>query len=111
VILISLILIVVLQLLLRKSQSNGGILFTPNINSLPLSTAFPYLYLPTILAVFYGFLWAWIDLDIRRLEPYFQLSKNEGATGRESLLLHYPVDFLASVPFKALKFRSVNDDA
>jgi hypothetical protein len=109
VILASSALIIVLQLLLWRSQSTGGILFAPNVNNLPLSTTFPFLYLPTILSVFYGFLWAWIDLDIRRLEPYFQLSKRDGATGRESLLLHYPVDFLASVPIKALKFRSVNN--
>jgi hypothetical protein len=105
VILISLALILVLQILLRQSKLDGGILFAPNINALPLSTTFPYLYLPTILSVFYGFLWAWIDLDIRRLEPYFQLSSADGASGRESLLLHYPVDFLASVPVKALRFR------
>lgn len=96
-------LVVVLQLLLIQSQRNGGIIFAMNVNSVPLSTSFPYLYLPTIIAVAYGFLWNWIDLDVRRIEPFLQLSKKEGATGSESLLLHYPVDFLASVPIKAMK--------
>jgi hypothetical protein len=104
VILVSIALIVILQLLLVLSQRNGGVLFAPNINDLPVLKTFPYLYLPTIVAVCYGFLWNWIDLDVRRIEPFFQLAKDGGATGRESLLLHYPVDFLASVPIKALNF-------
>lgn len=107
--LISMILVVFLQLLLLQSQKNGGIIFATNANSLPLKTTFPYLYLPTIIAVVYGFLWNWIDLDVRRIEPFLQLAKKEGATGQESLLLHYPVDFLASVPIKALKQRYVRN--
>jgi Protein of unknown function (DUF3433) len=103
VIIVSIALVIALQLLLFQSQRDGGILFAKNVNSLPLSTTFPYLYLPTIIAVIYGFMWSWIDLDVRRIEPFLQLAKEEGATGRESLLLHYPVDFLASVPIKAMK--------
>ncbi|QDS69130.1 hypothetical protein FKW77_010376 [Venturia effusa] len=105
VILISTALVVVLQLLLIKSQRNGGIIFASDVNSLPLRTTFPYLYLPTIIAVIYGFLWNWIDLDVRRIEPFLQLAKEDGATGSESLMLHYPVDFLASVPIKAMRSR------
>ena len=102
------LLIVIIQLLLIRSKKNSGLLFASNINDLPLSKTFNYLYLPTIISVLYGFVWTWIDLDIRRLEPFYQLSKPSGATGQESLLLHYPVDFLASVPIKAVKFRFVN---
>lgn len=105
VIIVSIALVVVLQLLLIQSQRNGGIIFATDVNSLPLRTTFPYLYLPTIVAVTYGFLWNWIDLDVRRIEPFLQLAKDEGATGRDSLLLHYPVDFLASVPIKAMRSR------
>lgn len=49
--------------------------------------------------------WAWIDLEIKRMEPYYQLSKEDGALARDSLLLHYPFDFLPLVPFKACKDR------
>lgn len=105
VIFVSIALVAVLQFLLVRSQRNGGIIFAVDVNALPLRTSFLYLYLPTIVAVVYGFLWNWIDLDVRRIEPFLQLAKENGATGQDSLLLHYPVDFLASVPIKAMKSR------
>jgi hypothetical protein len=111
VIAVSVILIITLQLLLIQSKRDGGVLFAPNINNQPLTKTFPYLYLPTIIAVCYGFLWSWVDLDIRRIEPFLQLSKEEGTTGRESLLLHYPVDFLASVPIKAMRYGYVSNES
>jgi hypothetical protein len=80
-------------------------MFASNVNDISLSASIPYLYLPTIISVLYGFLWTWVDLDIRRLEPYYQLSRKDGALGKESILLHYPVDFLASVPIKAVRYR------
>lgn len=48
-------------------------------------------------------LWSWVDLDVKRLEPWYQLSSSNGASAYESLLLHYPVDFLAVVPFQSAK--------
>lgn len=105
VILISIILIVILGILFKQSQTNGGVLFAPDINNLPLVHSFAYLYLPTLISVLYSILWAWIDLDVKRLEPYHQLSKPEGALAEDSLLLHYPFDFIAAVPIKALRRR------
>lgn len=104
VIILSLILLGLIQSLLIQSAHNSGLLFADNINALPIRETFTYLYLPTIISVVYGFFWTWIDLDVRRLEPYYQASYTNGATGNQSLLLHYPVDFVASVPIKALKF-------
>jgi hypothetical protein len=103
VIALSSVLIAILQLLLIQSTRDGGILFAKDVNSMPLASTFSYTYLPTIIAVIYAFLWNWIDLDIRRIEPFLQMAKDDGATGTNSLLLHYPVDFLASVPIKAVK--------
>jgi hypothetical protein len=103
VIALSFVLIATLQFLLLQSSRDGGILFAKDVNSLSLASTFSYTYLPTIIAVIYAFLWNWIDLDVRRMEPFIQMAKDDGATGTESLLLHYPVDFLASVPIKALK--------
>lgn len=100
-------LIAVLLYLAARSNRDAGIVFFDNIGDVSVSTQFLFLYLPTIIAVIYSLLWAWIDLDIRRLEPYYQLSKSAGATGKQSILLHYPVDILASVPIKALKLGSV----
>ncbi|KAF2455493.1 hypothetical protein BDY21DRAFT_66539 [Lineolata rhizophorae] len=105
VIIVSIALIIILQLILQESQSNQGIIFASDINYLPLSRSFSYLYFPTILAVLYSILWSWVDLDTKRLEPYHQLSKPNGALGKDSLLLHYPFDFIASVPIKAVRNR------
>lgn len=105
VIFITIGLVVLVVWLLRKSNADQGILFAPNINDLPLRTSYLYLYLPTLVSVVYSFLWTWIDLDVKRMEPFFQLSKPGGASAEDSILLHYPFDFLAMVPIKALKRR------
>jgi hypothetical protein len=96
-------LIAILQFFLHKSQQDGGVIFAPRISDLPLGHAFMYLYFPTIVAVVFSIYWAWIDLETKRMEPYYQLSKEFGALGKDSLLLQYPFDFLPLVPFKAAK--------
>ncbi|KAL8891638.1 MAG: hypothetical protein Q9215_001406 [Flavoplaca cf. flavocitrina] len=50
-------------------------------------------------------LWSWVDLDTKRLEPYFQLSRPEGADRTNSLALNYPFDFVAYAPLKAIRRR------
>jgi len=80
-------------------------MFAPKINDLPLSKTFLYLYFPTILAVIFSIYWAWIDLETKRMEPYYQLSKKDGALGKDSLLLQYPFSFIPFVPFRALRNR------
>ncbi|KAF2815848.1 uncharacterized protein BDZ99DRAFT_471166 [Mytilinidion resinicola] len=96
-------LIIVLQLLLVKSQRDGGIIFAPKTNDLSLSHSFLYLYFPTIVAVIFSIFWSWIDLETKRLEPYYQLSKPDGALGKNSLMLQYPSDFIPFVPITAIK--------
>jgi hypothetical protein len=96
-------LIVTLQQLLAKSERDLGLLFAPNIHDLPLSRTFLYNYLPTLLAVIFSMFMSWIDLEPKRLEPYYQLSNPEGSLGKGSLLLQYHFDFLPFVPVKALK--------
>lgn len=41
------------------------------------------------------------------MEPYYQMSKKDGALGKDSLLLAYPFDFIPLVPIKAAKDRYV----
>ena len=64
-----------------------------------------------MVIVLYGIGWAAVDLDVKRLEPYYQLSKPGGASANDSILLHYPFDFLALVPLIAAKRRFVNPAA
>ncbi|KAI9748336.1 MAG: hypothetical protein M4579_007253, partial [Chaenotheca gracillima] len=94
--------------LLTASSAKGGIFFADDINTLSIAKIFAYNYLPTLLAVSFGIFWGWIDLDVKRLEPYFQLSNPGGAEASNSLLLHYPIDFIALVPIKAAKRRQWN---
>jgi hypothetical protein len=98
-------LIAILQVFLTRSQQDGGILFAARISGLPLSQRFLYLYFPTVIAVLFSIYWAWIDLETKRMEPYYQLSKKDGALGKDSLLLAYPFDFIPLVPIKAAKER------
>ncbi|KAF2685296.1 hypothetical protein K458DRAFT_365622 [Lentithecium fluviatile CBS 122367] len=104
-ILVPLALLATLQVLLHRSQRDNGIIFAADINDLPLSRTFLYQYFPTIIAVFFSMFWAWIDLEVKRLEPYFQLSRPEGALGKDSLLLCYPFGFIPLVPLRALRKR------
>lgn len=96
-------LLIVVQWLYFVSQRDRGIIFAKDINALPLSRSFCYLYLPTLISVIYSFLWTWADLDIKRLEPYFQLSRPNGTTADNSILLSYPLEFLVMVPVIAFK--------
>jgi hypothetical protein len=98
-------LIAVLKIYLDRSDRDSGILFASKINDLPLQQTFCYLYLPTIVSLILSFVWTWIDLDIKRLEPFVQLSRSNGAFGRDSVLLQYPFDFVAFVPFAAARRR------
>ncbi|RYN51103.1 hypothetical protein AA0118_g10587 [Alternaria tenuissima] len=97
--------IAVLQVLLIRSQNDGGIIFATTIDDIPLGQSFAYLYLPTIFALVFSIFWAWIDLQVKRFEPYHQLSQPDGAWGKDSLLISYPFDFLPFVPFSAFKSR------
>lgn len=103
IVLTSFALIVILQLLLVKSQKEGGIIIAETLNDIPFGQSFLYRYLPTIVALIYSIFWGWIDLSVKRLEPYHQLSKPGGAWGKDSLLLSYPFDFLPFIPLSALK--------
>ena len=99
------VLLVLLEVLSRKNARDGGIMFAKNGGSLGPGQEFTYLYLPTIIAVIGSMIWSWIDLDVKRLESFFQLSKPDGALGSDSVLLSYPVDFLAFVPITAARRR------
>ncbi|KAF2021412.1 hypothetical protein BU24DRAFT_417075 [Aaosphaeria arxii CBS 175.79] len=98
-------LIAVLQYLLHISQRDGGIMFAPSISEFTFRQTFLSTHLPTIVALVFSIFWAWIDLQVKRLEPWYQLSKPGGSIGRESVLLSYPFDFLPVVPFSAVKNR------
>ena len=105
ILLLCAVLIAVLQVLWNKQQRDGEIYFAPTLNDFSTRATIGYLYVPTILATLFGLAWAWIDLDAKRFEPYFQLSRPDGATGEDTILLDYATDFIALVPLRALRRR------
>lgn len=96
-----------LQIYLFRSNRDGGIIFATSINDLPLRRSFVYLYMPTVIAVLFSIFIVWIDNDAKRFEPYRQMSKPNGALGKNSILLHYPFDFIPFVPLYAFHRRYV----
>lgn len=107
--LVSVVLIIVTEVLFQTSSKNSGLVFGDvedghgGPERLSSGDSFGYQYMPTLVSVLYGLLWTWVDHDIKRLEPYYQLSKPGGALARDSLLLSYPYTFVASVPIMAFK--------
>ena len=91
------------EYLSNESRRHGGIVFAQH-DSTNLMT-FTYFYLPTVLAVTYSMIWAWIALDTKRLEAYFQMSKAEGASPANSIFLHYPFDLELVPPIRAIQLR------
>jgi len=87
-----------------KPQPHGLVDF---VNAVDVSNLafFTWKYLPTILLVTYGVLWQIADFEVKRLEPYYQLSKKTGATAAESLNMDYLTFLAYFVPFKAIRYR------
>ncbi|KFY32827.1 hypothetical protein V495_08699 [Pseudogymnoascus sp. VKM F-4514 (FW-929)] len=107
---VTVLMVIVLEILayisVGKNNSNGGgLVFAATVDDISTIATVSYLYLPTVIAVLYSIVWSWVDLDSKRLEPWFQLSKPEGATAEDSLLLQYPFDFLPFVPIRAARRR------
>lgn len=102
---ISLLLAAIIEVLAQQSQIAGGLALSSSPDDFPTYVSFSYLFLPTIIAVIYSLFWSWVDLDAKRLQAWFELSKDEGATARDSLLLSYPYDFVGFVPFTSLRRR------
>ena len=99
------ILIAVLEYLSHQSARDGGVTFADKEGQYSILQNFSFLYLPTIITVSLSLAWSWIDLDVKRLEPYFQLSKSTGARAERSILLQYPNEYLPLVPLRALRYR------
>ena len=62
-------------------------------------------FLPTIVAVMFGVLWQMTDLEVRRLEAYYQLSKEGGATAAETLNVDYVTNISFIRPLYAYRLR------
>lgn len=66
---------------------------------------FMFKYLPTICAVSFGVLWQVTDFEVKRLEAYYQLSKEGGALAAESINVDYITFFNFLRPIRALRYK------
>lgn len=62
-------------------------------------------FLPTITAVVFGVLWQITDFEVQRLEAYYQLSREGGATAAETLNIDYITNFSFLRPIRAFQLR------
>jgi len=106
----SLALAATIEILAQKSSAKGGLALSRSSDEIPPAVIFSYLALPTMFAVLFSLIWTWIDLDIRRMQPWLELSRPGGETAEASILLDYPFDFLAFVPLKAWKHRCAHGE-
>lgn len=86
-------------------KDDGAILEFDEVSKVPLFTFFAWHYLPTLIFVAYGVLWSIMDFDIKRLEPYYQLSQPMGSTAAASLNLDHLTAWSYFIPFTAMKLR------
>jgi hypothetical protein len=66
---------------------------------------FSFKYMPTMLAVLFGILWQITDFEVKRLEAYYQLSKQGGALAAESINVDYITFFNFLRPVRALQLK------
>lgn len=94
-----LLFIIVLEVLVRR-YANGSSFSGSNS-----AAYFAWQYLAIMYAVGMGLAWEVVDISVRRMEPYYQMSRPNGALARDSLLLDYMTAFQYFVPFYSAKRR------
>ncbi|KAI0019226.1 hypothetical protein F4780DRAFT_455216 [Xylariomycetidae sp. FL0641] len=101
-IVLSVVLAIVQELLYQKSATKPLLMFK---KSTDIGAGFYFLFkfMPTIITVTYGVLWQNTDFEVRRLEAFYQMSKEGGALAAESINVDYITMFNFAKPFTALK--------
>jgi hypothetical protein len=82
----SLVLAAVIEVLAQKGLAAGVLSPSPSINDIADSARLAALYVPTVIAVLYGFCFSCIDLDVKRVQPWVELSKPGGALAKNSCM-------------------------
>ncbi|KAK1141139.1 hypothetical protein N8T08_009306 [Aspergillus melleus] len=76
---IMLLMFVTIETLRRYTDQYGGLVLMQATDDVSSVQSFAYNYVPIIVALLLVIMWSFIDFDVLRLEPYFQLSRPEGA--------------------------------
>ncbi|KAF2445009.1 hypothetical protein P171DRAFT_443923 [Karstenula rhodostoma CBS 690.94] len=83
----------------------GGLVKFKNAKELTVLQYFTWKYAPILFFVIYGILWQIVDYEVKRLEPYYQLSKKNGSAASESLNMDYLTFMSLLVPLRALRHK------
>jgi hypothetical protein len=78
----------IIEALRRYTIRYGGLVFYQDTTDLSDAATFAYNYVPVIVALVLVIFWSFIDFDVLRLEPYFQLSRPQGAPAT-TLFINY----------------------
>ncbi|KAF2197181.1 hypothetical protein GQ43DRAFT_381580 [Delitschia confertaspora ATCC 74209] len=90
---------------IKKTKKGGGLLRFQKPGDLSVTKYFTWKYAPTLTFVIYGILWQISDFEVKRLEPFYQLSQKSGATAAESLNMDYLTFMSWLVPLRALRHK------
>ncbi|KAK8142623.1 hypothetical protein G3M48_008500 [Beauveria asiatica] len=101
-VLVSAGLAVMQEILFRRFHNTPILTFVSPKEVKPL-IYFAVKFLPTLAAAVYGVLWQFTDFEVRRLEAFYQLSKDGGALAAESINVDYVTSFNVFRPLRALK--------
>ncbi|KAK2044972.1 hypothetical protein LZ31DRAFT_553783 [Colletotrichum somersetense] len=101
---LSVALAIMVELLFQRSRTHPLVRFRSPAE-VPALEYFAVKFLPTILSVVYGVLWQVTDFEVKRLEAYYQLSKEGGALAAESLNVDYVTCLSWLRPIRAIKLR------
>ena len=93
------------QLSLKRARAGQGLIKFTVPADLTVTEYFTWKYAPVLTFVIYGILWQVSDFEVKRLEPYYQLSRKNGATAGESLNMDYVTFVSWLVPLRALRHR------
>ncbi|KAM5352442.1 hypothetical protein ACJ41O_005165 [Fusarium nematophilum] len=98
----SIALAVAQELLFQRFADNPIIKFQKPEEVDPL-LYFTIKFLPTVCAVAYGVFWQFTDFEVRRLEAFYQLSRQQGALASKSINADYVTSFTFWRPVRAVK--------
>ncbi|KAI0514476.1 hypothetical protein F5B22DRAFT_647517 [Xylaria bambusicola] len=101
-ILLSVALAIVQEFIYQMSRRPGGLLHFTSARDLNPGLYFVFKFVPTIITVTYGVLWQNTDFEVKRLEAFYQMSKDGGALAAESINVDYITLFNFGRPLLAL---------
>jgi hypothetical protein len=93
------------QLSMKRQSEGEGLAKFKNPKELSVLVYFTWKYAPVLFFVIYGIMWQATDFEVKRLEPFYQLSKKSGATAGESLNMDYLTFMSWLVPLRALRHK------